>query len=149
MDDMQTDGRRRIWCFCGEPAIQCKSPRISSCRGSPWRNSKRIRATARRIQVRDRCVDDEKKKEVYTQETNRTSFCRLVLTVRSTTDCYGEELLPSPCRRREMTSMFNDHPPSRIDCLLVAFVCVPLRRRPLLLPLHRRRRRLLYHYYTL
>jgi len=50
--NMQTDGQRKIWFSYGEPAIQCKSPKISSCLDLPSRNSKRIRATARPIQVR-------------------------------------------------------------------------------------------------
>lgn len=50
--NMQTDGRRRIWFSYGEPAIQCKSPKICSCRDLLSRNSKRTRATARPIQVR-------------------------------------------------------------------------------------------------
>lgn len=49
--NMQTDGQRKIWFSYGGPAIQCKSPKISSCHDSLSRNLKRIRATARPIQV--------------------------------------------------------------------------------------------------
>lgn len=50
--NMQTDGRRTIWFSYGEPAIQCKSPKICSCRDLLSRNSKRTRATASPTQVR-------------------------------------------------------------------------------------------------
>lgn len=50
--NMQTDGRRKIWFSYGEPAIQCKSPKICSCRDLLSRNSKRTRATASQTQVR-------------------------------------------------------------------------------------------------
>ena len=49
--NMQTDGQRKIWFSYGGPAIQCKSPTISSCHDSLSRNLKRIRVTARPIQV--------------------------------------------------------------------------------------------------
>lgn len=77
---MQMGGPRKIWFSCGEPAILCKLHRISSYRDLRSKNSKQIRATARRIQVRS--ILKKKNRLLKTQETVRwRQYCSTISSI--------------------------------------------------------------------